>query len=139
MQDLERLVSLATVVRKAFEKYAAKTKYFPSDLCGLCYDASLTLMRLAKRHGIEKAQLGVGIGHWFVLLDNMVVDVTSTQFGQPDKVAVLPLEHAEKIGTWWELQGKQDEATWEDSQYTMDGTALAEELLENGGIGEGEL
>lgn len=43
-------------------------------------------------------------GHWFILLDDMVVDITSTQFGVANAVSILSLDEAMKIGRWWRLR-----------------------------------
>jgi len=60
----------------------------------------------------------------------MIVDVTSTQFSQPDKVAVLPMERAEKIGAWWELQEKLDapknHIEYDNMRFAIE---VAEEIL----------
>jgi len=146
-KDIDRLVSLARIVRRAFEMYAegalpggANVGFhrFASDLCGLCYDSSLTLMRLAKRQGIG----GVRIGecreqyHWFVLLDDMVVDMTSTQFDRSERVDVLPLEQAERIGCWWALGARLDKPKFPESEHSRIGLAIAEELLKQEGNGD---
>lgn len=133
MQDLEKLVSLAKVVRVAFERYVARSKCHSSDLCGFCHDASSVLLKLAKKHGINGVQMGEGSCHWFVLLDNMIVDVTSTQFKHPDKVAVLPIEQAQKIGEWWHLYDRMDAPKWpDDNDGTRFAMAAAEEMLASG-------
>jgi hypothetical protein len=105
--DLEHLIGLARIARATFELVAVKNS-FHNDLSGLCYDASSFLRRMAKAHGIE-TELGHGPGHWFVLLGDVVVDITSTQFGQPEKVAVLPLAEAAKRGIWWELYSRHSD------------------------------
>lgn len=101
MGDLEKLVGLARIARAAFERFAAKDNWKP-DLGGLCYDATCFLRRMAAAQGIA-TDAGMGRGHWFVLHGDTVVDITSTQFGQSDRVAVLPLAEAQKRGPWWEL------------------------------------
>jgi len=103
MTDLEKLTALAWAVRRGFERYVTKTYgWVDPDLGGYCYEASARLFRLAKTHGLD-VSLCKGHGHWFVMLDGKVVDVTSTQFKQPEKVAVLTQEEAEKRGDWWKL------------------------------------
>lgn len=100
--DLEKLTAYAWVVRRAFEQYSKRLGY-SNDLAGFCYEASTVLYEVAKARGVNGMQFGHGRGHWFLLLDGMIVDVTSTQFKQPDKVAVIPLETAEQIGEWWQF------------------------------------
>lgn len=103
MTDLDRLCAIALKARRAMEIVAKKDDW-PRDLCGLCYDASCFLRTLAAREGI-KTELGTGIGHFFVIFNrDTVIDITSTQFGVADRVAVRPLDLAEKVGEWWQVQ-----------------------------------
>ncbi len=142
MKDLERLVDLARIVRAAFERVAEVHDY-PSNLGGLCYDASTYLLRMARSQGID-VQLGHGVGHWFVLLGDTIVDVTSTQFGQPDRIAVLPLAEASKIGNWWELRerlGEIPHPAWSTSvvKTADEAVGILEEEASGAGAGEGAL
>jgi len=126
MENLERLVELAKIVRQACEFYTEKTECGPEDLAGLCYDASCALFGLAKKNGIS-VEMGESSCHWFVLLDNMIVDITATQFGVPDKVAVLPIEEAKE--GWWKLEIRSDLPIV--NGWVANGiTKIAEELLE---------
>lgn len=145
--DLDRLVSLAKVVRRAFEMYAEGAlpgganvgcHRFASDLCGLCYDSALTLMHLAKQQGIGGVRIGECCErfHWFVLLDDTVIDMTSTQFQSTEKVDVLPLEQAERTGYWWKLGARLDRPIFPESNHFRIGLAIAEELLKQEGNGD---
>lgn len=98
--DMDRLIALAHQVRTAFERTAVRDNW-STDLCGLCYHASKFLHATSVDLGIDTHVVG-GVGHYFVMYGDFVIDVTSTQFGQPDKVAVKPLVEAEKIGPWWQ-------------------------------------
>jgi hypothetical protein len=135
--DLERLITLARIARAAFERVAARDGYNPT-LGGLCYDASCFLRRLASAHGIE-TDLGHGYGHWFVLHGDTVVDVTSTQFGQPERVAVLPLAEAAKRGQWWELLGRSADAPPPWNNRMADMAAEEADALIGAGAGEDAL
>lgn len=134
MTDLERLIGLARIARAAFERVAAKDNY-SSHLGGLCYDASCFLRRMATAYGIA-TDLGHGFGHWFVLYGGTVIDVTSTQFGQPEKIAVLSLEEAARRGNWWVLQGRHNDPPppWNNRIANM----AAEEADGVTGLGVGE-
>jgi len=104
MTDLEKLTVLAWAVRRAYDRYSSTIhKIDNPDLAGYCYEASARLYRLAKTHGLD-VKLCQGVGHWFVEFGGKVVDVTSTQFQQPEKVAVLDKNEAEKRGDWWKLK-----------------------------------
>jgi len=126
MENLERLVELAKIVRQACDFYTEKTECVSEDLAGLCHDASCALFGLAKKNGIS-VEMGESSCHWFVLLDNMIVDITATQFGVPDKVAVLPIEEAKE--GWWKLEIRSDLPIV--NGWVANGiTKIAEELLE---------
>lgn len=102
MTNLERLVVLARRARVVFERIAVRRNWH-SDLCGWCKDATVFIFDRAREMGIN-ADMGHIPGHWFVLLDNMVVDITATQFGRKEPVTVMPLEEARKAGWWWHLE-----------------------------------
>lgn len=108
--DLEVLIRLATRARVVFERFAAQDRWSP-NLGGLCHDATQFIRRMANAHGIPTF-CGGGSGHWFVLYEAhgepMVVDITATQFEQPEKVMVLPLKEAAKRGRWWDLREKEE-------------------------------
>ena len=127
-QDLEKLVELAKVVREACEFYTEKTECGPEDLGGLCHDASYALLRLAKKQGIDNVELGASPNHWFVLLNNMIVDITATQFGVSDKVSVLSLE--ETKAHWWQIEDRGDFPYEGFDCAVNDIIEIAEELLE---------
>jgi len=102
---MDKLIEIAWKLRMAFER-VSKAKGWSDDLYGMCYCASCLLHKIAADNRIT-TEIGRGSGHYFILYDgNIVVDITSTQFGQPDRVAVMPLEKAEKIGDWWKLLSK---------------------------------
>jgi len=138
MTDLERLIGLARFARITFEKVAERDQW-PYNLGGLCFSASFFLHKLAENYGI-KTEIGHGIGHWFVLFEDKVVDITATQFGVKEKIAVLSIEEAEKCGGWWELQNKwsQTKSRLTNQDRYLD--RLAHEEASNfSRVGEGEL
>ena len=138
MTDLERLIGLARIARAVFEQVAMRDNWNP-NLCGLCYDASCFLYRLAKREGIV-TELGRGIGHWFVLFGDTVIDVTATQFEQPERVMVTSLKQARSRGNWWHLCDRNPDpkpsVAWSDRLSNL--AAEVEEGM-GCGVGEGEL
>lgn len=109
MTDLERMTLLARRARAAFERVAGRCDWDPC-LGGWCLDASMFLRNMAKANGL-RVDIGCGYGHYFTLLGDMVVDITSTQFGEKDPVAVLPLAEASKRGRWWEMWKRDTEPT----------------------------
>lgn len=107
MSKLDRLIRLAQIVRRAYEKIYGEN----SDLGGACFDASRQLFRLAKDNGLA-VEIGFGADHAFVLLGDTIVDVTATQFGKRRKVVVANRRWLQKQrldGYWpWLLQSKHD-------------------------------
>jgi hypothetical protein len=136
MTDLERLIGLARIARAAFERVAAENGY-RDHLGGLCYDASSFLRRMALAYGI-KTDLGQAHGHWFVLFGDVVVDITSTQFGHPDKVAVLSLSVAQSLGSWWQLLGRHSDLPPRPDRLAELAEKEAEDLM-GMAVGEAEL
>jgi hypothetical protein len=104
MNDLMRLLGLARKIRLALEKVAIENGY-NDDLGGLCYDATLILSEIASQSNIE-VELAQGYGHWFVLYNDMIVDITATQFGVKEKVMVISTSEVHHIGNRWTLLKK---------------------------------
>jgi len=104
---MEELIALARVVRAAF------SRAYSGDLCGYCCRASVQLFLLARERGIVDARLAVTWGHVFVVLGDTIVDVTATQFGVADAVAVLPLEKLERTAWLVRVKGAVSHDHWE--------------------------
>jgi hypothetical protein len=137
MSKLDRLIRLARIVRRAYEKIYGQY----SDLNGVCFDASRQLFLLAKDNGLA-VEIGIGDGHAFVLLDNTVVDVTATQFGKRRKVLIAKRKQLEKQH-WhhcrpWKLESRHDNIgsvnrSWGyrcDNQYKKDRQVVIQTLKE---------
>lgn len=88
MKDFERLIELAKIVRRAFEKF-----YHDEKLSTCCYRASLELFLLAKVEGID-VKIAGNWGHVFCLFGDAVIDLTAAQFGHKDKIAIG------RVGEW---------------------------------------
>jgi hypothetical protein len=129
MTDLELLINLARFTRTVFEKESRL-----EDLAGMCYDASCFLHTIAKAYGIE-TRIGAGVGHYFVVYNNMIIDVTATQFGIKEKVVIIPIDKAKEVGRWWDFMGFEDVSYPE--YYRKKDDAVVEGLI--AGVGEGEL
>lgn len=96
---MQRLLELAKIVREAFDER------YGGSLCGFCCSASVQLFRLAKDNGLDGVTLGATGGHVFNLFEGQIVDVTATQFGVEDKVAVLPIDPEQRM----KLRGRAPE------------------------------
>lgn len=113
MNDLDRIISLAKIVRAAFEKDNPGN---PTLSC-CCYRASLELFCLAKDEGINIKLAGNGC-HVFCTLEDTVIDVTATQFGHPDKISIGKVNKWESENpysmNYWEV--KWSGGTLEEAQ-----------------------
>lgn len=70
------------------QKKAAPYTYH-DNLAGMCALASGKLFESLKVLGI-KAKIGVNYNHVFLVVEDHIVDVTSTQFHRDEKIIILP-------------------------------------------------
>lgn len=96
----------ALKVRKWAELQSIKSR-MPANLEGMCARASAELFNQLSAVGV-RAELhayedGDGAAHVFTVVDDIVVDVTATQFGrlQKHKVFVMHLREAEAMYPWY--------------------------------------
>ena len=94
---MKRIISLAKKVREIFEKIYPKNP----TLANFCYEASPQLFQLAIDRGL-KIKLAGNSEHVFCLADNMIVDITATQFGHKEKVKVI--EPAIHFPSYWVVE-----------------------------------
>lgn len=106
MTDLEKLISLAEIVQSVF-KHTAYIENNKPTLDGYCFRASLQLARIAHNQGID-VELGLARYHAFVLLDNIIVDITAMQFGKPDGILVKPLPELKNEYPWQMVSKHKD-------------------------------
>jgi hypothetical protein len=87
----QRVLTIARAVREWAEERAAQ--FGDSDPQLSCYCAiasakfSMLLTAEGIKHRIGMAWTHIG-GHAFILIDNWIIDVTATQFGEDEKVLV---------------------------------------------------
>jgi hypothetical protein len=79
-ENLRDVRRIARESRKWAEQ-TAKRRDCPKNLCGLCAVAAGHLHRALQREGY-KSRIAMNNGHCFILLEDYVVDVTATQFGE---------------------------------------------------------
>lgn len=101
MNDLDRIISLAKIVRCAFEKNDPGN---PTLSCR-CYRASVELFCLAKDENIN-IKLAGNTCHVFCTYNDVVIDVTATQFGHPDKISIGKINE-------WEIKNPYNANYWE--------------------------
>ena len=75
----KQVVKLARIARKTAEKIA-KEENLPNKLNGMCARASAILFRLLKSKGFTPS-ICFGHCHCFIEIEDLVVDVTASQFG----------------------------------------------------------
>lgn len=101
MNELDRIISLAKIVRAAYEKYTPDN----SNLSCCCYRASVELFCLAKDENIDIKLAGNGC-HVFCTYNDVVIDVTATQFGHPDKISIGKVNE-------WKVENPYNANYWE--------------------------
>jgi len=107
----KRLRSIATQTRKLLENISHDIliKAEPS-LAGLCGYASLLLDDVLKKKGYNP-QIIKGRGHWFIKCEGYLIDITASQFGQPNVVVrdfafVQDAINEKRVRQfWWEDNG----------------------------------
>jgi hypothetical protein len=87
-KNTKMLIKLAHKVRDAFEEISQKES-LPTNLCGLCLRSSVQLFLAAQYFGINIQVIG-GDGHCYTMCDGHIIDVTATQFGEKERVLVVP-------------------------------------------------
>lgn len=127
MTDLERLMPLARIVRRACEK-----RFLDKTLSCKCYRVSLELFLLAKKRNID-IEIAGNYCHVFCLIGDDVIDLTATQFGHPDAISIGKAnEWPEKInGTYnyWQViwHGKDLEEVKKNSGWVLDCNHIEDE------------
>lgn len=78
----------------------------PPSLSGWCGHSSIILSHNLRQAGLD-AKLVTGQGHWFVKCEQYLVDITASQFGQPD-ICVRNFDKTQEriksnrtIARWW--------------------------------------
>jgi len=102
-EERQRLVMVARRARKIVEALRKKevengNKIFPSRLNGMCARASTILFTLLSNEGFNPT-ICFGDGHCFLEVENLVVDITATQFGY-GKVLIEPIEKMAAKPQW---------------------------------------
>ncbi len=94
--------------QRVFER-GRKIDYQDPDLCGYCAIASGKLHQLLERSGFRPA-LGVAYrnaeAHVYVLVDDMIVDVTATQFREFRNQPVVIMHEREAQHLWYYCANK---------------------------------
>lgn len=138
----------ARVVRENIEAFAIhanrihkaditiqKTTAGEMSLCGACAIASVVLWRALKAAGFKDATLVrgwyFGSNHCWVEVEDLVVDLTATQFGALRPVVFEPIGHARmhgyEIQRGWDARAAgRNEAALEDVRGWFSGQSPAE-------------
>lgn len=106
MTDWSEVRKHARAVRSWTEQYATEHNFSPRLTC-LCAVASAKLHERFIQHNI-KASIGmahddmVNFSHVFIIVEDSLVDITATQFGNHPKVTIKKLIDARKLAfTHW--------------------------------------
>jgi hypothetical protein len=91
----KKVIRVARTVRRRAEKEAAALGWMRSDLGGWCSVVSYAFIQALKKENVNATlvsgwyQDGLGgAGHFWVELEDQIIDLTATQFGQRHKVYV---------------------------------------------------
>lgn len=99
--DRRQLNIIKDIARQAREWADENAKgHFSSDLCEFCGIASVNLFLLLKKYGFSP-KIAVSHCHAFVICDDYIVDVTASQFGEPD-ICVLKLHKV--CEDYWDVE-----------------------------------
>jgi hypothetical protein len=91
----DKLRKIATEVRAELVRLGPKIYgVTPGHLGGLCGYGSVMLFQRLKKEGYSP-KIASGIGHWFVVCGDFLVDVTASQFGQ-GKVTIRNYKNIKK-------------------------------------------
>ncbi len=92
-----KIKQIATSAREWAEKTNAELGHpYHNDLTGMCAIASMHLtnqLRRAKLHRKHNISIAYNDGHCFVLVDDVIVDITSTQFHEQQNEKVFIQKH----------------------------------------------
>lgn len=120
-----RLKKMAKEVREELIKLAPIFYGVPAKtLCGLCGFGSAMLFERFKKEGLD-VQIANAVGHWFVVCEGFLVDVTATQFGQA-KICVRDYEKTVK-----KVQSGEYKMEWWNAKTlskTLNKSGLSESL-----------
>lgn len=130
-----RVLTIARAVREWAEERAAQ--FGDSDPQLSCYCAiasakmSMILAAEGIKHRIGYAHSPIG-GHMYILIDNWIIDVTATQFGEDEKILV---RHAHATRLPWYHRTKQTFMSaqtllrWQQRSYWPEDQMMAEEEM----------
>ena len=78
---------------------------YTKGLQGLCAIASYELFKRLQEKDLEPTLCMADIGHAFVVCEEMLIDVTATQFSYEasrfNEIEIIPIEEAEKLERFW--------------------------------------
>lgn len=120
----QQLLSAARDARKMLEKYALKSNIYFPHLGGLCYKASLVLMKRLLVMNF-KPKLLTSMAHWFVVCDGFIIDITASQFGQPP-VIVINHEYIKRV-----IDERTRDLHWWSASYELSSQEVMKHISEN--------
>lgn len=105
MQDKKKLKlikQLGIQVRKRVKKLNREVLDYElcwnSNLAGGCLMSSYMLQYVLKKQGIKSKLIRGRCRdnyHWWLVIDNNIVDITATQFGVKERVYIIPSDHVQ--------------------------------------------
>lgn len=89
VEQLERIATQCRLWAERANKIRPQHKRFPPSLKGMCAIATARVVNELHRHKVTNAVAIANVGHCFAMVDDIVVDVTASQFSRPN-VVVAP-------------------------------------------------
>lgn len=93
---------LREIAARARKEFIKKNTTYDRSLLGACGEASVFLAQMLKNEGFNP-KIVLGNGHFFVVCDGLLVDITASQFGEDDVVVAqldeINRRHPKK--DWW--------------------------------------
>ncbi len=94
--------TLRSIAARARQEFVRLNKSYRADLLGACGEASVFLANTLKKEGFSP-KIALGKGHFFVICDAWLIDITASQFGEDDVVVAqlddINRRHPKK--DWW--------------------------------------
>jgi hypothetical protein len=95
----KRVYAIAKRVRSWTQRKADEKNFNPHNLCGWCAISAAELHRQLSRENIS-AELHYTGNHCFAVVEDHIVDVTATQFGEFEDVEINII-HLKEAGEYW--------------------------------------
>jgi hypothetical protein len=115
-KQVNKIRAIAKEARRWVERICeldrkSKDREFSRDCCGTCGIASAHLFTLLEKAGM-KAEIAEGTWHAFVVCEDLLIDVTATQFRDTEHkyppVVIKKLSDVKQTQYWWVIKREHE-------------------------------